>query len=128
MENNHEIRIQLAPEEQHMGTGWSPPGRKLVKCKWVFKTEFDAYGLPFKYKAILVDKEYSQVHGIDYKETFAPVAKMDSIRLALAIAASKQWEVHHMDVKCDLLNGDLTKRYTCSSLKYLLLTHLLCAG
>ena len=49
------------------------------------------------------------MHGIDYNETFAPVAKMDSIRLALAIAASKQWEVHHMDVKCAFLNGDLTE-------------------
>ena len=48
----------------------------------------------------MVAKGYSQVHGIDYNETFAPVAKMDSIRLALAIAASRQWEVHHMDVKC----------------------------
>ena len=62
-----------------------------------------------KYKERLVAKGYSQVHGIDYNETFAPVAKMDSIRLAFAIAASKQWEVHHMDVKCDFLNGDLTK-------------------
>ena len=55
----------------------------------------------------MVAKGYSQVHGIDYNETFAPVAKMDSIRLALAIAASKQWEVHHMDVKCAFLNGDI---------------------
>ena len=62
-----------------------------------------------KYKAILVSKVYSQVHGIDYNETFAPVAKMDSIRLALAIAASKQWEVHHMDVKCAFINGDITE-------------------
>ena len=62
-----------------------------------------------KYKAILVAKGYSQVHGIDYNETFSPVAKMDSIRLALAIVASKQWEVHHMDVKCDFLNGDINK-------------------
>ena len=61
------------------------------------------------YKAILVAKGYSQVHGINYNETFAPVRKMDSIWLALAIAASKQWEVHHMDVMCDLLNGYLTK-------------------
>ena len=57
----------------------------------------------------MVSKGYSQVHGNDYNETFAPVAKMDSIRLALAIVASKQWEVHHMDVKCDFLNGDLTE-------------------
>ena len=57
----------------------------------------------------MVAKGYSQVHGIDYNETFAPVAKMDSIRLALAIVASKQWEVHHMDVKCAFLNGDITE-------------------
>ena len=54
-------------------------------------------------------KGYSQVHGIEYNETFTPVAKMDSIRLALAIAASKQWEVHHMDVKCSFINGYLTE-------------------
>ena len=66
-----------------------PPGRKLVKCKWVFKTKFAADGPPLKYNAILVAKGYSQVHGISYIETFAPVANMDSIRLALAIAASK---------------------------------------
>src|SRR5712692_5751907 len=86
-----------------------PPRRKLVQCKWVYKTKFAADGSPLKYKAILVAKGYSQVHGIDYNETFSPVAKMDSIRLALAIAASRQWEVHHMDVKCAFLNGDLTE-------------------
>ena len=60
-----------------------------MKCKWVFKTKFVADGSPLKYMAILVAKGYSQVHGIDYNETFAPVAKMASIRLSLAIAASK---------------------------------------
>ena len=67
-----------------------PPGRKLVQWKWVYKTKFAADGSPLKYKARLVAKGYSQFHGIDYNETFAPVEKMDSIRLALAIAASKQ--------------------------------------
>ena len=86
-----------------------PLGRKLVQCKWVYKTKFSADGSHLKNKARLVSKGYSQVHGIDYNETFAPVAKMDSIRLDLAIAASKQWEVHHMDVKCAFLNGDLTE-------------------
>ena len=85
-----------------------PPGRKLVQCKWVFKTKFAADGLPLKYNAILVGKGYSQVHGIDYNETFAPVEKMDSIRLANH-CSFKQWEVHQMDVKCVFLNGDLTK-------------------
>ena len=86
-----------------------PPRRKLVQCKWAYKTKFAANGSPMKYKAILVAKGYSQVHGIDYNETFSLVAKMDSIRLALAIAASRQWEVHHMDVKCAFLNGYLTE-------------------
>jgi hypothetical protein len=49
------------------------------------------------------------VHGIDYDETFAPVVKMDSIRLALAIVATKGWEVHHMDMKNTFLHGDLSK-------------------
>ena len=57
--------------------------------------------------ARLVEKGFSQVQGVDYHETFAPVAKMDSIRLVLAISASKHWEVHHMDVKSAFLHGDL---------------------
>ena len=68
-----------------------PLGRNLFQCKWVFKTNFSVDVSPLKYKARLVAKGYSQVHGIEYNETFAPVEKMDSIRLALAIAASKQW-------------------------------------
>ena len=60
-----------------------------MECKWVFKNKFAADGSLLKYNAILVAKGYSQVHGIDYNDTFALVAKMDSIRLALAIVASK---------------------------------------
>ena len=60
-----------------------------------------------KHKARLVSKGYSQVHGVDYTETFASVAKMDSIRLVLALAAGKGWEVHHMDVKSALLHGEI---------------------
>ena len=50
---------------------------------------------------------YSQFHGVYYTETFAPVAKMDSIRLVLAMEASKGWQVHHMDVKSAFLHGKL---------------------
>ena len=60
-----------------------------------------------KYKEILVSKGYSQVQVVDYTETFAPVSKMDSIRLVLALAASKCWEVHHMDVKSVFLHDEL---------------------
>ena len=76
-----------------------PPGRKFVQCNWVYRTNVAAYGSTCKYKARLVAKGFSQVKGVDYTETFAPLAKMDSIKLVLAISASKHWEVHHMDVK-----------------------------
>ena len=55
-----------------------PLGRKLVKCKWIFKANIAADVSPLKYKEIFVSKGYSQVQGIDYNETFAPVANMDS--------------------------------------------------
>ena len=84
-----------------------PPKRKVVQCKWVFWTKIYADGYDIKHKAILVAKGYYQVHGFDYSKTFAPVAKMDSIRLVLALAASKCWEVHHMDVKSALLHGEI---------------------
>ena len=59
-----------------------------------------------KYKEKLVANGYSKFQGIYYNDTFAPVPKMDSIMLALAITASRKWEVHHMDVKCTFLDGD----------------------
>ena len=66
-----------------------PLGRKLVQWKWVFWKKVSDDGRTWKYNAILVEKWFSQVQGVDYHDTFAPVAKMDSIRLVLAIAASK---------------------------------------
>ena len=84
-----------------------PQGRKIVQCKWIYKTKLEVDGSTTKYKAQLVAKGYSQVHGLDYNETFSHVARIDSIRLVLAIAASKKREVHHMDVKSAFLHGDL---------------------
>jgi hypothetical protein len=62
-----------------------------------------------RYKARLVAKGFQQIHGIYYDETFSPVENMDSIHLDLAIAATKGWEVHQMDVKNAFLHGDLSK-------------------
>ena len=83
-----------------------PPKRK-VQCKWIFWTKIAANGSDLKHKARLVAKGYSQVHGVDYTETFAPVAKMDSIRLILALASSKGWQLHNMDVKSAFLHGEI---------------------
>eukprot|EP00253_Pinus_taeda_P027535 PITA_27535 len=84
-----------------------PKGRKLVRCKWVYRTKYGPDGKVDKHKARLVAKGFSQVEGIDYNETFSPVAKMNSIRLVLSLAASLKWEVHQMDVKSAFLHGDL---------------------
>ena len=84
-----------------------PSKRKLVQCKWVYRTEVAANGSYIKYKARLVSKGFSQVQGVDYTDKFAPVANMDPIKLVLDITASKRWEVHHMDVKSLFLHGDL---------------------
>eukprot|EP00253_Pinus_taeda_P017449 PITA_17449 len=84
-----------------------PRGRKLVRCKWVYRTKYGPDGKVDKHKARLVAKGFLQVEGIDYTETFSPVAKMNSIRLVLSLAASLKWEVHQMDVKSAFLHGDL---------------------
>ncbi|GJR22735.1 ribonuclease H-like domain, reverse transcriptase, RNA-dependent DNA polymerase [Tanacetum coccineum] len=77
--------------------------------KWIeaMKTKKDANGNIIKRKARLVAKGYIQQHGIDFEEVFAPVARMETIRLLLAIAANNKWEVHHLDVKSAFLHGDL---------------------
>eukprot|EP00253_Pinus_taeda_P032502 PITA_32502 len=84
-----------------------PKGRKLVRCKWVYRTKYGPDGKVDKHKARLVTKGFSEVEGIDYTETFSPVAKMNSVYLVLSLAASFKWEVHQMDVKFAFLHGDL---------------------
>ena len=69
-------------------------GRKLNRCKWVYRTKYRPNGKVDKHKARLVAKSFSQVEGIDYTETFAAVAKMNSIRVVLSITTSHKWEVH----------------------------------
>ncbi|KAL0557027.1 hypothetical protein IC582_005545 [Cucumis melo] len=83
------------------------PGKKPIGCKWIFKIKTHSDGSIKRYKAHLVAKGYSQEYGIDYEETFAPVARMTSVRNLLAIAAAKQWPLLQMDVKNVFLNGTL---------------------
>ena len=84
-----------------------PKGRKLVRCKWVYRTKYASDGSVARLKARLVAKGFSQVEGIEYNETFAPIAKMNSIRLVLSLAALHNWEFQQMDVKSAFLHGDL---------------------
>lgn len=84
-----------------------PPGKKALGCKWVFKIKFRADGTIKRYKARLVVLGNHQTEGTNYNETFAPVAKMVTVRSFLQQMASLNWEVHQMDVHNAFLHGDL---------------------
>lgn len=73
----------------------------------MFKVKRDEHGAVIWHKAWLIVKGYTQRQGIDYDEVFAPVARMEAVRLLLALATHEGWEVHHMDVKTAFLNNDL---------------------
>jgi hypothetical protein len=84
-----------------------PRGKNIVSCKWVFKAKHDANGNITRFKARLVARGFSQVYGIDYFETYAPVAKLTTYRTIFALAALEQWEIHEMDVITGYLLGKL---------------------
>jgi hypothetical protein len=103
------MREEMASIEQN--DTWTlvslPQGHKPIGLKWVFKLKRDEAGKIVKHKARLVAKGYVQQQGVDFDEVFAPVARMESIRMLLAVAAQGGWYVHHMDVKSAFLNGEL---------------------
>jgi hypothetical protein len=86
-----------------------PHGKSVIGCKWVYKTKTKSNSSIERYKTRLIAKGYAQEYGIDYEETFAPVARITSVRSLFAIAAVHQWSLFQMDVKNAFLNGDLTE-------------------
>ena len=97
-----------------------PPGCKPIRLKWVYKINKNSRGDRVWYKARLVAKGYVKKICINYKEVFARVARMETIRVLLALAAQEGCQVHHMDIKSAFLNGELeeevfsgTTRWVC---------------
>jgi Reverse transcriptase (RNA-dependent DNA polymerase) len=90
----------------------APDGANIIGSKWVFRAKKDAAGNDVCYKAHLVAQGFSQVPGVDYFDTFAPVAKLALIQTVLALAAANDMELHQIDIKGTYLNGELTNSET----------------
>ena len=88
-----------------------PESVRPIGCKWIYKKKRGVDGKVETFKAWLVAKVYTQKEGVDYEETFSPVAMLKSIRILLSIAAALDYEIWQMDVKTAFLNGNLMKAF-----------------
>lgn len=97
--------IQSIEKNQTWSLTTLPTGAKAIGVKWIYKTKLNELGDVDKFKARLVVKGYAQEYGVDYTEVFAPVARMDTVRMIIALAAQKGWGIYQLDVKSAFLHG-----------------------
>ncbi|GJY49492.1 retrovirus-related pol polyprotein from transposon TNT 1-94, partial [Tanacetum coccineum] len=84
-----------------------PVGKNIIAVKWIWKNKTDAENTVIQNKSRLVAKGYRQEEGIDFEESFAPVARLEAVRIFMAYAAHKNFPIFQMDVKTAFLNGPL---------------------
>ena len=82
-------------------------GKKAIGSRWVFAVKVNPDGSVARLKARLVAKGYAQTYGVDYSDTFSPVAKMTSVWFFISLAATYHWDLHQLDIKNALIHGDL---------------------
>ena len=86
-----------------------PFGKSAIGCKWVYKIKTRSDGIVDRYKARLVARGFTQEYGIDYEETFAPMARLSFVRTLIAVSTARKWPLFQMDVKNVFLNGELSE-------------------
>lgn len=122
---NHKVWISAMEEDSMINKNdtWElvdkPEEKNVIGVKWVYRTKYNPDGSIFKHKARLVVKGYSQQPGVNFGETFAPVARHETVRFLLALAAQYKWKIFHLDVKYAFLNGLIEKYIYVNNLKVL---------
>ena len=86
-----------------------PANKNVIRSKWVYKNKMNKQGNIVINKARLVCKGYAQIEGLDFDERFAPIERLEAIRIFLSYACHKRFKFYQMDVKSSFLNGDLNK-------------------
>ena len=112
-EHNWKLAMEREIDSIEKNETWNlvelPADKKVIGVKWIYKLKKNADGKIVKYKARPVAKGYTQKQGIDVDELYAPVTRLETVRLLLALSAKYNWEVHHLDVKTAFLNGEISE-------------------